>query len=97
MVQRLRYLPRKRTVRDLELLTSRVVPDSKPGEALQIAIAAGHAVDYLLTWNYAHLANPAAQERLIEFCRRRGLHFPLMVSPETIPRDRLGQNIRRMK
>ena len=27
-------------------------------------MATVHDVDYLLTWNYAHLANPVVQERL---------------------------------
>ncbi len=97
MVQRLRYLPINRRVRDfaLELIDSRVVPDSKPGDALQMAVAASHSVDYLLTWNYAHLANPTAQEKLMEFCVRRQLRCPHLVSPETIPKARFGQSIRR--
>ena len=32
----------------------------------QLAISAAHEVDYLLTWNYAHLANPVAQQHLHE-------------------------------
>ena len=51
----------------------------------QLAISAAHEVDYLLTWNYAHLANPVAQQHLHEICERRGLRVPLLVSPETIP------------
>lgn len=97
MVRRLRYLAIHRTVRDLanELLVSRVVPSTKPGDALQIAVATAHAMDYLLTWNYAHLANPSAQAMLVEICRSREQAVPLMVSPETIPRVLLGQKIRR--
>jgi hypothetical protein len=97
MVRRLKYLPITRSTRDfaMELLDSRIVPATKPGDALQIAIATTHALDYLLTWNYAHLANPTAQEKLMELCRRRNRAVPLMVSPETIPRVLLGQNVRR--
>ncbi len=97
MVRRLRYLPIRGDVHDFanELLHSRVVPATKPGDALQIAVATAHAMDYLLTWNYAHLANPSAQGMLVELCRSREQAVPLMVSPETIPRVLLGQSIRR--
>jgi hypothetical protein len=52
-----------RTVDDLvdELLALRIVPETKPGDAVQMAVAAAHEMDYLLSWNYAHLANPIAQ------------------------------------
>ena len=53
------------------------------------------SIDYLLTWNYAHLANPIVQERLVAFCRLRRLRAPLLVSPESILSVRLGQTIRR--
>jgi len=77
------------------LLESRLIPDTKPGDALQMAVSAAHEVDYLLTWNYAHLANPVSQERLQSICRSLGLRAPLLVSPETIPQVRFGQSVRR--
>ncbi len=80
-----------------ELLKSRLIPETKPGDALQMAVSAAHEIDYLLTWNYAHLANPLAQERLEEICRSLHLRAPLLVSPETIPQMRFGQTIRRRK
>jgi hypothetical protein len=80
-----------------ELLKSRVIPEAKSGDALQMAVSAAHAVDYLLTWNYAHLANPLAQERLEAICRKLNLRAPLLVSPETIPQVRFGQTIRRKR
>lgn len=97
MVRRLNYLPIHRSIREfaMALVDSRIVPATKPGDALQIAIATAHAMDYLLTWNYAHLANPIAQAKLVELCRRRSQAVPLMVSPETIPRVLLGQSVRR--
>jgi len=97
MARRLRFLPLVvEAGRFAEgLLWQRLVPKSKPGDALQMAIAAAHHVDYLLTWNYAHLANPIAQARLEAACRKAGWRAPLLVPPETIPRVSLGQNIRR--
>jgi hypothetical protein len=77
------------------LLESRLIPNTKPGDALQMAVSAAHEVDYLLTWNYAHLANPIAQERLKAICRTLQLRAPLLVSPESIPQVRFGQAIHR--
>jgi hypothetical protein len=79
------------------LLQARLIPETKPGDALQMAVSAAHNVDYLLTWNYAHLANPVAQERLEGICGSLHLRAPLLVSPETIPQVRFGQAIRRRR
>jgi len=96
-VRRLKYLPVTKAVRELaqEFLTQGVIPREKPGDAMHLAIAAGHEVDYLLTWNYAHLANPVTQAKAQHLLTRRKLRAPLLVSPESIPQVRLGQQIRR--
>ena len=78
-----------------EILAAGVVPENKPRDALQMALSAAHETDYLLSWNYAHLVNPVAQARLDSICQDRSLKSPLLVSPETIPKTSLGQNIRR--
>jgi hypothetical protein len=62
---------------------------------VQLAFATVHGIDYLLTWNYAHLANLDTQGRLREINRRHGWRTPFLVSPETIPKVTLGQVIRR--
>jgi hypothetical protein len=97
MANKLRSLPMAAAAREFaeRLLHEHVVPDTKPGDALQMAIAAAHHIDYLLTWNYAHLANPVAQEHLEAVCAETGWRAPLLVSPETIPKVALGQTIRR--
>ena len=97
MVQRIRYLPTTGVVSELadEILAAGVVPENKPRDALQMALSAAHETDYLLSWNYAHLVNPVAQARLDSICQDRSVKSPLLVSPETIPKTSLGQNIRR--
>jgi hypothetical protein len=66
MIRRLRYLPVTTGVRDLilEIVARRIVPPSKSGDAAHLAISCIHGMDCLLTWNYAHMANPAAQTKL---------------------------------
>lgn len=97
MVRRLRYLTSTADVKALskELIRRGLVPSSKPGDAEHLAISASHGIDYLLTWNYAHMANASVQDRLTSLCKDMGLVAPLMVSPESIPQDRFGQSIRR--
>jgi hypothetical protein len=97
MVRRLNYLPASRLAQAVydRLLAEGVVPKTKPRDALQMAMSAAHQLDYLLSWNYAHLANPIAQARLDAICEKLRLRAPLLVSPETIPKKSMGQSIRR--
>jgi hypothetical protein len=99
MIRRLRYLPITTQTTDLveELLECRLVPSTKPGDAQHLAVSTSHGMDYLLTWNYAHMANASVQERLNSLCEKKGLEAPLMVSPESIPQERMGQGIRRKR
>lgn len=96
-VRRLRYLPTTRACQNLKdrLLHEGIVPVTKPLDALHMAIATAHGMDYLLTWNYAHLANPVAQRQLEVLCDAHELRAPLLVSPESIPSVRMGGIIRR--
>ena len=97
MVQRLKYLPASRLAQTIydQLLAEDVIPEAKPRDAVQMAMCAAHQLDYLLSWNYAHLANPIAQARLEAICQKLRLRAPLLVSPETIPRVSMGESIRR--
>ncbi len=97
LVRRLRYLPFTADVRECAgvFLEERLIPAERPGDAMQLAFATVHGMDYLLTWNYAHLANVDTQRRLKAISRRQGWRMPLLVSPETIPLGTLGQVIRR--
>ena len=96
-VRRLKYVPITREIRRLaeELLATGVIPETKPADALQLALAAGHQADYLLTWNYAHLANPVTQTKSERLLLKWQWRSPLLVSPESIPQVRLNQAIRR--
>jgi hypothetical protein len=97
MARRISRLPINRATYALshELLGAGMLASAKSGDAMQMAIAAAHEVDYLLTWNYAHLCNPIAQAKLEEICQAMQLRAPLIVSPESIPQMRWGQIISR--
>ena len=97
--QRLRYLPVNALAKTCSqlYLTRRLVPETKPVDALQLAIATAHDIDYLLTWNHAHLANPETQNRLVEVNAQLELRTPELVTPQSIPWASLGQAIRRRR
>lgn len=99
MVRRLRFLPATSKVHELReaIVESRLIPATKAGDAAHLAISAIHQVDYLLTWNYAHMANPVTQQQFEELCREWDLDPPLLMSPEMIPQVRFGKSIRRKR
>lgn len=97
-VRSLPYLPATGELRTAarRFAEEKVIPVEKPGDALHLACATVHRIDYLLTWNYAHLANAATQRKLMNVCKTAGWRPPLLVSPETIPKVGLGHEIRRI-
>ncbi|HEY3319399.1 MAG TPA: hypothetical protein VGP72_02845 [Planctomycetota bacterium] len=96
-VRRLPYLGPRSAIRDIsaKVLATGILPETEVGDALQLAIATAHSIDYLLSWNRAHLVNPITQAKLAHFRAAWGWRTPLVVTPESIPSVRLGQSIRR--
>lgn len=65
-----------------------VMPKSHLGDALHLAIASVYEMDYLMTWNCRHLANPNKVSHIAEINRRLGLMVPQMVTPAMLyPED----------
>ena len=51
-------------------------------DALHVAIASVHKIDYLVTWNFGHLANVRKQGRIRLFNTAAGFFSPVIVTPE---------------
>ncbi|MDQ3665808.1 MAG: PIN domain-containing protein [Acidobacteriota bacterium] len=51
-------------------------------DALHVAIASYHKIDYLVTWNFGHLANVRRQARIRMFNTAAGFYVPMIVTPE---------------
>jgi predicted nucleic acid-binding protein len=51
-------------------------------DALHVALAAFHEIDYLVTWNFGHIANVRKQARLRMFNTAAGFFSPVIVTPE---------------
>jgi len=64
-----------------ELVREQLLPPAAVSDALHAAVASLHQVDYLLTWNCRHLANPHLQKSLRAFMAGRGLVLPEICTP----------------
>jgi predicted nucleic acid-binding protein len=67
-----------------ELIEQRTVPRKAAEDALHIAIAVTNGVDYLLTWNYKHLANARMRTGIERVCRQQGFEPSIICSPEAL-------------
>jgi predicted nucleic acid-binding protein len=96
-VRKLRYLPLTAAARKiaLQLLESKVVPPTQMGDGQHLGIAIAHEMDYLITWNYAHLANHAVEMKLRELAAQLNWRVPVLASPENIPWVSMGKTVRR--
>jgi hypothetical protein len=64
------------------LVREYVMPAPTVGDAVHVAACAVHDVEYLLSWNVRHLANPNKAAHLQRVCRRLGLIPPQIITPE---------------
>ena len=54
------------------LVTAAAIPREAIEDALHVAVAASHGMDYLLTWNCRHIANAAMRNRIADVCASSG-------------------------
>ena len=76
--------PNEATVLADDLIKQGIIPESVSSDALHIAIAAVHGVDYLVTWNFKHIANPFIRERIRKVVTDHGYKMPVMCSPDSL-------------
>lgn len=76
------------TARSVELtkglVVAGIIPSRASEDALHISIAAVHFVDYLLTWNCRHIANPEIQARIPENFQKQGLFLHFICTPDEL-------------
>ncbi|NLF71213.1 MAG: type II toxin-antitoxin system VapC family toxin [Candidatus Anammoximicrobium sp.] len=67
-----------------ELIRRVGLPAKAAVDALHIAIAALNRIDYLLTWNCKHIANPAFRRKIEDVLNDAGLRPPVICTPQEI-------------
>jgi predicted nucleic acid-binding protein len=65
-----------------EVVRAHLLPDRAFPDALHIALASVHSVDYLLTWSCAHIANAELLPRAAAIVRSAGFRMPFVGTPE---------------
>jgi predicted nucleic acid-binding protein len=74
------------------LLRDVPLPAKAAADALHIATAAAHGMQYLLTWNCTHIANVALRPQIEAVCRAAGFEPPLICTPEELPTEGLSDD-----
>ena len=73
-----------------KLVETGAVPRKAAEDALHIAVAAVHGVEYLLTWNCRHIANATMRQAIEGACRGAGYEPPVICTPEELMNDDQG-------
>ncbi len=69
------------------LLQKQIIPAKAADDAIHIAVASVHRVDYLVTWNCKHLANPRNWRRIADCVAQCGFRASVICTPEDLIGD----------
>lgn len=88
-LQVLEDIPELKLSEEIVTLAERLVkdgsfPQNAVEDALHIAIATLNGVDYLLTWNFKHLANATMRYKIERVCRLLGYEPPIICTPQEL-------------
>lgn len=70
-----------------EFVRRGAVPAGEAEDALHIAVAVTHGVDYLLTWNCAHIANATMRRAIDDICIEQGYEPTVLCTPEELSEE----------
>lgn len=60
------------------------IPEKSFRDAAHLAVASMHNIDYLVTWNCAHLANGEIIKKLMKINESFGFYTPIICTPEEL-------------
>ncbi|MFY9826730.1 MAG: type II toxin-antitoxin system VapC family toxin [Thermoanaerobaculia bacterium] len=63
------------------------MPEKAYVDAVHVALAAVHGLDYLLTWNCAHIANATMRGKIEAICRAAGFEPPIICTPVELVKE----------
>ena len=67
-----------------QLLVAGAFPSNADGDALHLALALTGRVDYLMTWNCAHLANARLIGKMQAVAEQAGWRLPVICTPDEL-------------
>jgi hypothetical protein len=74
-----------------EILRRTQIPNKARIDALHIAVASVHGVEFLATWNCKHIANAMTLPEVYEVCRATGYEPPLVCTPYELLGERYDE------
>lgn len=86
IIERLPELPDSSLVDALQeqLIQKCGLPRSASADATHVSLTAVNKIDFLLTWNCAHLANSQVADKIAAICRSNGYTCPVLCTPEQL-------------
>lgn len=66
------------------LIDGGLIPETSAEDALHIALATVHGMEFLLTWNFRHINNAEAKARIGSAIEALGYECPIICSPEEL-------------
>jgi len=84
-----RDLPILEITRVAEALAEKIMrgsgmPQHAQADALHIAVATAHGLEFLVTWNSAHIANAELRPQVEATCRLAGFEPPVLCTPDEL-------------
>lgn len=67
-----------------DLVELKAIPRAAAADALHVAAAAVHRMDFLVTWNCSHINNAQMIDRIRGICDLKGFGCPVICTPEEL-------------
>jgi len=74
-----------------QLIATHPIPATEPRDAVHVSLAAVHGIEYLVTWNFRHIANPVTRTLIESICRLAGYVPPVICTPDALGEVKYGQ------
>jgi len=66
------------------LVADGAIPKEYPEDAVHIGVASANGIDFILTWNFAHINNAENRERIVKVVDHCGYVCPVICTPEEL-------------
>ncbi len=67
-----------------DFIASGAISKNTPIDAAHIAVAAIHGMQFLMTWNCAHIANAEISSVVEDICKNHCFECPVICTPEEL-------------
>lgn len=68
----------------MQLIADGAIPATEPRDAAHVSLAAVNGMEYLVTWNFKHIANASTRDVIESVCRDAGYEPPIICTPDEL-------------